>query len=105
MAKTHEYCTIKRKFSDIVDHLAASVDPAEFAQKLCEKELVSEHIVAGASVLGVLTAKQRLRPVITAVKSQIQLNASKYHTFVDVLLKVLPGLAEMLNKFFSKHYA
>jgi hypothetical protein len=105
MAKSHEYCTVKKNFSDIIDHLAANVDPAEFAQILCEEELVSEAIVAGANVLGVQTPKQRIRPVITAVKSQIQLNASKYHAFVDVLQKVLPGLAETLHKFFSKHTA
>lgn len=101
MAKSHEYCTVKKNFSDIIDHLAANVDPAEFAQILCEEELVSEAIVAGANVLGVQTPKQRIRPVITAVKSQIQLNASKYHAFVDVLQKVLPGLAETLHKFFT----
>ena len=102
MANTHEFQTIKKKYTAIVDHLAANVDPARFAQKLCEKDLLSGDIVARASVLGVMTTNERIRPVITAVKSRIRLDACKYHTFVDVLQEALPALAAMLTKFFGK---
>ena len=105
MESTCEYRTLRRNFSVVVDSLACTVDPANFVQKLNEVNLVNRDVVNSASVVGVLTPAQRIRPVIVAVHSQISLCASTYHTFVDILQQFNTPLAGVLNKFYGKGFS
>ena len=98
-----EYRTLHKNFSIVVGNLAATVNPTHFAQKLNEVNLVSKDIVDSASVVGVLTAAQRIQPVITAVHAQIELRASLYHKFIAVVQQFNPLLAEVLGKFHGRN--
>ena len=99
---TREYRTIQGKTSVIVDSLAANTDPAQFSQKLYEAELVSQHVMESARVVGILTPAQRIQPLMSAVQSSIQLRSSKYSDFIDVVRAVYPALADVLNEYYGK---
>ena len=99
---SREHRAIQGKFDIIVKHLAANTDPAQFAQKLYQVEMISQHVVEGASVVGVLTATQRIRPAMVAAHSCIELQPSKYADFIQVVRDVYPALADELNEYYSK---
>lgn len=99
--KTCEYHTIHKHFSTIEEALAAQVDPTSFAQKLHSAGLVTSHILDQAS-LQTRTLPERIRPVIKAVQSQVELQASTYYDFAKVLEDVYPALADRLKEYFSK---
>ena len=96
--QTCEYRTIKRYFSIIVKSLGDTIDPVDFAQKLHEVNLVTSHIVQTAGVQA-RTVSQRIHPVITAVHSQIELNAANYCQFVRIVRGFNSVLADLLEKF------
>ena len=99
---TSEYRTIQGNFELIIESLASSTDPARFSQKLYKAELVPQHVVEVARVVGNLTPTQRIQPVMVAVLSHVQLQSSKYSDFVDVVRTVYPTLADVLSKYYSK---
>ena len=98
---SREHRAIQGKFDVIVEHLAANTDPAQFAQKLYQVEMVSQHVVEGARVV-VFTPSQRIQPVMVAVQSCIELQPSKYADFIQVVRDVYPALADVLNEYYSK---
>ena len=100
---TREYLTIRRNLSLIIDSLAATVDPARLAVKLLEVDLIPHDVVDHASVVGVLSARQRIQPIVLALESQIQLDVSNYQVLMRVLRTIHPCLAERLEKFYSKY--
>ena len=99
---TKEYRTIQKHYSSIVDNLGQTVDPAHFSRKLRDVSLISEDIVEAASVVGVLTGSQRIAPVISAVRAQIKLKASNFHTIMKVLKTVNSCLAYIISGYYSK---
>ena len=100
---THEYLTIQRNLSLIVDSLAATVDPARLALKLHEVDLIPQDVVDRASVVGILTPSQRIQPIVMAIKAQIQLDASNFQALVDALTPFHLQLSQTLWKFYSKN--
>lgn len=99
---TREYCTVSKQFSTVVDNLSRTVDPGNFAQKLLEANLVPSDVVQRACVVGLLTPAERIRPIISAVLAQIELRASTYHQFLNILRNTNSLLADTLSNFFSK---
>ncbi len=98
---THEYLTVKGNISTIVNSLAAQVDPSLFAQKLNEVGLVSQYVVQKASIRDIPPAN-RVQDIIQAVLSQISLDSSKYHVFIEVLQAEHSLLAEKLTQCYGK---
>ena len=101
---THEYLTIRRNLSLIVDGLVATVDPARLALKLHEANLITWDTVDRACVQGILTSAQRIQPLIMATEAQIQLDASKFQVLIAVLEAINTHLAENLQHFYGKFY-
>ena len=99
---TCEYRTIQGAFELIIRSLASSSDPAVFAQKLLKVQLVPQHVVEVASIVGILTSTQRIQPVMIAVLSCIELQPSKFTDFMEVVRDVYPALADVLNENYSK---
>ena len=99
---SREYRAVQGKYNAIVEHLAANADPAVFAQKLYQVEMVSQHVVESARVVGILTPTQRIQPVMVAVLSCIQLQPSKFADFIEVIRALYPALADVLNEYYSK---
>lgn len=100
--KTREYRTLQGNLSKIVDSLSATVDPGSLALKLHEVNLVTRSAVDSANIIYGMTPAQRIRPVLTAILSQVELNASKYHDFVAILEEFNPELADVLCRYFCK---
>ncbi len=101
---TCEYLTVKRNITDIGDSLAAQVDPRLFAQKLNEAHLVSSYVVQKVSVRDIPPAN-RVQDIIQAVLSQIKLDSTKYHVFIEVLQTEHSLLADKLTQYYGKlHY-
>ena len=100
--KTREYRTLQGNLSKIVDSLSATVDPGSLALKLHEVNLVTRSAVDSANIIYGMTPAQRIRPVLTAILSQVELNASKYHDFVVILEEFNPELADVLCRYFCK---
>ena len=99
---TREYLTIQRNLSLIVDNLAATTDPARLALKLHEIDLIPSDVVDRASVVGILTPAQRIQPIVMAIKTQIQLDVSKFQSLMRALETCNAQLAERLRKFYCK---
>ena len=99
--ETREYLTIQRNQSLIVDSLAATVDPARLALKLHEVDLIPSDVVDRASVVGILTPAQRIQPIVMAIKTQIQLNASNFQVLMGALKPFNLQLSQSLRKFYS----
>ena len=59
-------------------------------------------IVQEVSVVGMLTGRQRVAPVMEAVLAQIRLNSDLYHTFMDVLQEENSALANIIQQSYSK---
>ncbi len=102
---SREYLTVKRNITDIGDSLAAQMDPRLFAQKLNESHLVSSYVVQKVSVQDIPPAN-RVHDIIQAVLSQIKLDPSKYHVFIEVLRmeQSLSTLADKLTQCYGKLY-
>ena len=100
--RTREYLTVARNTSNIVDTLVAQVDLRQLAQKLHEAGLVTQHVVEKASHSAELP-RNRVGDVMSAVRSQINLDSSKYHSFIHVLKDACPLLAKKLEHYFGKH--
>ncbi len=99
--RSREYLAVHRNFTVIIESLAAEVDPSLFAQSLRECDLVSANVLAKASIREV-PVPSRFQDVIAGVQSQINLDSSRYHTFIKVLRLSHPLLAKKLTKFFGK---
>ena len=67
-----------------------------------EVNLVTRSAVESANIIYGMTPAQRIRPVLTAILSQVELNASKYHDFVAILEEFNPELAGILCRYFCK---
>ena len=105
METTREYLTIRRKLSQIVDSLAATVDPARLAQKLLEVDLITDDVVDRASVSRVPT-RERIQAIMMAVMAQIQLDISNFEVLLGELRTLQPHLVQNLEKFYCKlHYS
>ncbi len=63
--------------------------------------LVSREMLARARATHI-SAADRFLEMIEAVQSQVYLDASKYHIFVQALSDVCPFLAEELRQYFGK---
>ena len=100
--RTPEYRTLQENVSKIVDSLSATVDPGSLALKLHEIDLVARSTIDSANITHGMTPAQRIRPVLTAILAQVELNASKYHDFVTVLKHFNPVLTDVLCDYFSK---
>ncbi len=100
---TREYLTVKTNITDIVNILVAQVDPRLFAQKLNEAHLVSSYVVQKVSVRDIPPAN-RVQYIIQAVLSQISLDSTKYHVFIEVLRmeQSLRTLADKLTQYYGK---
>ncbi len=100
---THEYLTVKGNITTIVNSLGAQVDPSLFAQKLNEAHLVSSYVVEKASARDTLSSNH-VQGIIQAVLSQISLDSSKYHVFIEVLRmeQSLRTLADKLTQYYGK---
>ncbi len=98
---THEYLTVKENITTIVNSLTAQVDPSLFAQKLNEAHLVSSYVVEKASARDTLSSN-RVQDIIQAVLSQISLDSTKYHEFIDILRTEHSLLAEKLTQCYGK---
>ena len=68
----------------IVRFLAANVSPGGLADKLLVAGLISEGVRETALVAG-LPVSERIRPMIDAVITRIELNHAKYDLFISVL--------------------
>lgn len=99
---TQEYCTVSQQLSLVVSSLARTVDPGNFAQRLHEADIIGGDVVERAYVIGGPTPTERVRPIMQAVLAQIELSASTYHRFVDILREFNPLLADTLSKSFCK---
>ena len=69
---------------EIIRFLAANVCPGGLADKLLTVGLISESVREKALVTG-LPVSERIRPMIDAVITRIELNAAKYDLFISVL--------------------
>ena len=68
----------------IVRFLAANVSPGGLADKLLVAGLISDDVRETALVAG-LSVSERIRPMIDAVITRIELNHAKYDLFISVL--------------------
>ena len=78
----HERVALNR--DRIVRFLAANASPGGLADKLLVAGLISEGVRERALVAG-LPASERIRPMIDAVITRIELNHAKYDLFISVL--------------------
>lgn len=99
---THEQRIISNHISMVVESLARTVNPSIFALKLQDVQVISHDIVEQADVTS-KTKSERIYPVISAVQAQIELNATVYHQFIDILKDCSPNLAEVLSKLLGKY--
>ncbi len=99
--RSREYLAVHRNFTVMIESLSAEVDPSLFAQSLRECDLVSANVLAKASVRAV-PVPSRVQDLIAGVQSQINLDPSRYHTFIKVLRYFHPLLAKKLTSFFGK---
>ncbi len=81
--------------------LTAGVKPNSFAMRLHRAGLVSREMLTRARATHIPTA-DRFLEMIEVVQSQIDIDASKYHIFVQALSDACPFLAEELRQYFSK---
>ena len=99
--RTREYLTIHRNLSIVAEALGLAVDPGLFAQKLCEVDLVTSHMVEKARIREV-PASTRVHDVILAVQTQLKLDPSRFSVFISILKSVHQLLAEKLMKYYGK---
>ena len=78
----HERVALNR--DRIVHFLAANVSPGRLADKLLVAGLVTEGVRERALIVG-LPVSERIRPMIDAVITRIELNHAKYDLFISVL--------------------
>ena len=83
----------------IVGFLATNVSPGTLADKLWVAELITEDIRDKASVMG-LTDREKIRPMINAVLTQIDVNVANYTRFMRILreLGAMDDLVSVIEK-------
>ena len=79
-----EYNRVALNRNKIVRFLAANVSAGELADELLVAGLISDDVRQKAQVAA-LSVSERIRPMIDAVITRIELNAAKYDLFISVL--------------------
>ena len=79
----------------IIRFLATNVNPAGLADKLWISGLINEDIRDKALVVAV-PVTDRIRPMIDAVITKIEVNVENFHTFIVVLRK-MGGLDDLIH--------
>lgn len=86
----------------VVENLAKTVIPGNFAQKLEDAKVIGHGIVEQAHVSSKIDS-EKFHSVISAVQAQIELDATVYHQFIAILKDFNPHLAGVLSKFLGKY--
>ena len=77
------------------NYLAANIDPELLAAKLLAAGMINRSLVEAASVR-TITKSERIRPLMYAVLSLVELNSEKYRQFLDIL-EDIEGLDELVH--------
>ena len=86
------------KFDVIVSFLATNSSPGTLASKLWTAGLINKDIKNKATVLGI-DDEDKIRPMIDAVLSQIEMNTENYAKFIKILndLGAMDDLVETIE--------
>ena len=95
---TAQYRKVFSKFDVIVSFLATNSSPGTLASKLWIARLINKDIKNKASVLGI-DDENKIRPMIDAVLSQIEMNTENYAKFIKILndLGAMDDLVETIE--------
>ena len=81
--ETTQYKKVAAKYDLIITTLSKTVSAETLADKLHVKRLIGDDIRSKAQVAGV--GEDKIRPVIDAVLSKIELNSANYDEFIGTL--------------------
>ena len=93
--QSEEYRKLQLNLDTITYYLAANIDPELLAAKLFAAKMISGNLVEEASVT-TITKSRRIRPLVYAILSQVELNREKYVQFLNIL-EHIEGLDELVH--------
>ena len=95
---TWEYKVFTQNSAEIIDKLAHVKLARRVADKLNADRIIGENVTDLAYNTGPgVVESDRVRPMIDALKDQIQLNHRRYHEFRDILLSLGPDAETALH--------
>ena len=88
--ETEEYKRFFAQFDQLIEKLADANVVESLADKLENTQLIT-HECWEEACLKTITNTKRIRPVINAVKSKVEMDTANYYKFISIL-KEIPGL-------------
>ena len=85
---------LQSNFDVIIRFLAQNIDPESLADKLFASRLISHSLVEEVGV-SAITKSKRIRLLMNAMLSLVELNSEKYREFMNIL-EAIEGLDELV---------
>ena len=93
--QNEEYRKLQHNLDKITHYLAVNIDPELLAVRLYASEMITHSLVEEAS-MNTIAKSKRIRVLMSAILSLVELNSEKYSQFLNVL-EDIKGLDELVH--------
>ena len=93
--QNEEYRKLQHNMDKIIHYLVVNIDPELLAVRLHASEMITHSLVEESS-MNTIAKSKRIRVLMSAILSLVELNSEKYSQFLNVL-EDIEGLDELVH--------